>query len=118
MVFGCVSGFVQVYIIDNSIGVMLLFYKLELIVKQYFDIWNKIGVVKLMRWFFDNSVVIVIWEYGGFFLWSVFGVQLICIFGGDFVYRFDGIKKDFFKINFMSWGVEGYYLWVISGFGF
>ncbi|XP_036186979.1 guanine nucleotide exchange factor subunit RIC1 isoform X8 [Myotis myotis] len=32
-------------------------------------------------------------------------------------YRSDGTKKDPLKINSMSWGAEGYHLWVISGFG-
>uniref|UniRef100_A0A8D2FS19 Guanine nucleotide exchange factor subunit RIC1 n=1 Tax=Theropithecus gelada TaxID=9565 RepID=A0A8D2FS19_THEGE len=117
MAFGCVSGSVQVYTIDNSTGAMLLSHKLELTAKQYPDIWNKTGAVKLMRWSPDNSVVIVTWEYGGLSLWSVFGAQLICTLGGDFAYRSDGTKKDPLKINSMSWGAEGYHLWVISGFG-
>uniref|UniRef100_A0A2I3GGR9 Guanine nucleotide exchange factor subunit RIC1 n=1 Tax=Nomascus leucogenys TaxID=61853 RepID=A0A2I3GGR9_NOMLE len=117
MAFGCVSGSVQVYTIDNSTGAMLLSHKLELTAKQYPDIWNKTGAVKLMRWSPDNSVVIVAWEYGGLSLWSVFGAQLICTLGGDFAYRSDGTKKDPLKINSMSWGAEGYHLWVISGFG-
>ncbi|XP_021783529.1 RAB6A-GEF complex partner protein 1 isoform X4 [Papio anubis] len=102
MAFGCVSGSVQVYTIDNSTGAMLLSHKLELTAKQYPDIWNKTGAVKLMRWSPDNSVVIVTWEYGGLSLWSVFGAQLICTLGGDFAYRSDGTKKDPLKINSMS----------------
>uniref|UniRef100_F6SLW1 Guanine nucleotide exchange factor subunit RIC1 n=1 Tax=Callithrix jacchus TaxID=9483 RepID=F6SLW1_CALJA len=117
MAFGCVSGSVQVYTIDNSTGAMLLSHKLELTAKQYPDIWNKTGAVKLMRWSPDNSVVIVTWEYGGLSLWSVFGAQLICTLGGDFAYRSDGTKKEPLKINSMSWGAEGYHLWVISRFG-
>ncbi|XP_072815580.1 guanine nucleotide exchange factor subunit RIC1 isoform X5 [Vicugna pacos] len=116
MAFGCASGSVQVYTIDNTTGAMLLSHKLELTAKQYPDIWNKTGAVKLVRWSPDNSVVIVTWEYGGLSLWSVFGAQLICTLGGDFAYRSDGTKKDPLKINSMSWGAEGYHLWVISGF--
>ncbi|XP_048201934.1 guanine nucleotide exchange factor subunit RIC1 isoform X4 [Perognathus longimembris pacificus] len=116
MAFGCASGSVQVYTIDNTSGAMLLSHKLELTAKQYPDIWNKTGAVKLIRWSPDNSVVIVTWEYGGLSLWSVFGAQLICTLGGDFAYRSDGTKKDPLKINSMSWGAEGYHLWVISGF--
>uniref|UniRef100_A0A8C5YAC0 Guanine nucleotide exchange factor subunit RIC1 n=1 Tax=Microcebus murinus TaxID=30608 RepID=A0A8C5YAC0_MICMU len=117
MAFGCASGSVQVYTIDSTTGAMLLSHKLELTAKQYPDIWNKTGAVKLIRWSPDNSVVIVTWEYGGLSLWSVFGAQLICTLGGDFAYRSDGTKKDPLKINSMSWGAEGYHLWVISGFG-
>ncbi|XP_021108680.1 RAB6A-GEF complex partner protein 1 [Heterocephalus glaber] len=117
MAFGCTSGSVQVYTIDNTTGAMLLSHKLELTAKQYPDIWNKTGAVKLIRWSPDNSVVIVTWEYGGFSLWSVFGAQLICTLGGDFAYRSDGTKKDPLKINSMCWGAEGYHLWVISGSG-
>ncbi|XP_004591873.2 guanine nucleotide exchange factor subunit RIC1 isoform X1 [Ochotona princeps] len=117
MAFGCASGSVQVYTVDNTSGAMLLSHKLELTAKQYPDIWNKTGAVKLIRWSPDNSVVIVTWEYGGLSLWSVFGAQLICTLGGDFAYRSDGIKKDPLKISSMSWGAEGYHLWVISGFG-
>uniref|UniRef100_A0A667IAD5 Guanine nucleotide exchange factor subunit RIC1 n=1 Tax=Lynx canadensis TaxID=61383 RepID=A0A667IAD5_LYNCA len=117
MAFGCASGSVQVYTIDNTTGAMLLSHKLELTAKQYPDIWNKTGAVKLVRWSPDNSVVIVTWENGGLSLWSVFGAQLICTLGGDFAYRSDGTKKDPLKINSMSWGAEGYHLWVISGFG-
>nr|KAF6434367.1 RIC1-like protein, RAB6A GEF complex partner 1 [Molossus molossus] len=117
MAFGCASGSVQVYTIDNTTGAMLLSHKLELTAKQYPDIWNKTGAVKLVKWSPDNSVVIVTWEYGGLSLWSVFGAQLICTLGGDFAYRSDGTKKDPLKINSMSWGAEGYHLWVISGFG-
>lgn len=117
MAFGCASGSVQVYTIDNTTGAMLLSHKLELTAKQYPDIWNKTGAVKLIRWSPDNSAVIVTWEYGGLSLWSVFGAQLICTLGGDFAYRSDGTKKDPLKINSMSWGAEGYHLWVISGFG-
>ncbi|XP_045436147.1 guanine nucleotide exchange factor subunit RIC1 isoform X4 [Pipistrellus kuhlii] len=117
MAFGCASGSVQVYTIDNTTGAMLLSHKLELTAKQYPDIWNKTGAVKLVRWSPDNSVVMVTWEGGGFSLWSVFGAQLICTLGGDFAYRSDGTKKDPLMINSMSWGAEGYHLWVISGFG-
>ncbi|XP_028750403.1 guanine nucleotide exchange factor subunit RIC1 isoform X2 [Peromyscus leucopus] len=117
MAFGCASGSVQVYTIDNTTGAMLLSHKLELTAKQYPDIWNKTGAVKLIRWSPDNSAVIVTWEYGGLSLWSVFGAQLICTLGGDFAYRSDGTKKDPLKINSMSWGAEGYHLWVISGLG-
>ncbi|XP_057576538.1 guanine nucleotide exchange factor subunit RIC1 isoform X4 [Hippopotamus amphibius kiboko] len=102
MAFGCASGSVQVYTIDNTTGAMLLSHKLELTAKQYPDIWNKTGAVKLVRWSPDNSVVIVTWEYGGLSLWSVFGAQLICTLGGDFAYRSDGTKKDPLKINSMS----------------
>ncbi|KAF6126944.1 RIC1-like protein, RAB6A GEF complex partner 1 [Phyllostomus discolor] len=117
MAFGCASGSVQVYTIDNTTGAMLLSHKLELTAKQYPDIWNKTGAVKLVRWSPDNSVVTVTWECGGLSLWSVFGAQLICTLGGDFAYRSDGTKKDPLKITSMSWGAEGYHLWVISGFG-
>uniref|UniRef100_A0A2K6F0S0 Protein RIC1 homolog n=1 Tax=Propithecus coquereli TaxID=379532 RepID=A0A2K6F0S0_PROCO len=79
-------GSVQVYTIDSTTGAMLLSHKLELTAKQYPDIWNKTGAVKLIRWSPDNSVVIVTWEYGGLSLWSVFGAQLICTLGGDFIY--------------------------------
>uniref|UniRef100_A0A5F8H322 Guanine nucleotide exchange factor subunit RIC1 n=1 Tax=Monodelphis domestica TaxID=13616 RepID=A0A5F8H322_MONDO len=121
MAFGCVSGSVQVYTIDNATGAMQLSHKLELTPKQYPDIWNKTGAVKLIKWSPDNSVVMVTWEYGGLSLWSVFGAQLICTLGGDFL-RFDG--KSFFadqvifvSFSCKSWGAEGYHLWVISGFG-
>nr|XP_034362351.1 RAB6A-GEF complex partner protein 1 isoform X3 [Arvicanthis niloticus] len=117
MAFGCASGSVQVYTIDNTTGAMLLSHKLELTAKQYPDIWNKTGAVKLIRWSPDNSAVIITWECGGLSLWSVFGAQLICTLGGDFAYRSDGTKKDPLKINSMSWGAEGYHLWVISGYG-
>ncbi|XP_077917345.1 guanine nucleotide exchange factor subunit RIC1 isoform X3 [Halichoerus grypus] len=117
MAFGCASGSVQVYTVDNTTGAMLLSHKLELTAKQYPDIWNKTGAVKLVKWSPDNSVVIVTWENGGLSLWSVFGAQLICTLGGDFAYRSDGTKKDPLKINSMSWGAEGYHLWVVSGFG-
>ncbi|XP_044512577.1 guanine nucleotide exchange factor subunit RIC1 isoform X2 [Gracilinanus agilis] len=117
MAFGCVSGSVQVYTIDNTTGAMQLSHKLELTPKQYPDIWNKTGAVKLIKWSPDNSVVMVTWEYGGLSLWSVFGAQLICTLGGDFAYRSDGTKKEPLKISSMSWGAEGYHLWVISGFG-
>ncbi|XP_038625417.1 guanine nucleotide exchange factor subunit RIC1 isoform X2 [Tachyglossus aculeatus] len=115
MAFGCASGSVQVYTIDNTTGVMQLSHKLELTPKQYPDIWNKTGAVKLIRWSPDNSVVMVTWEYGGLSLWSVFGAQLICTLGGDFAYRSDGTKKESLKVSSMSWGAEGYHLWVISG---
>ncbi|XP_006863818.1 PREDICTED: protein RIC1 homolog isoform X2 [Chrysochloris asiatica] len=117
MAFGCASGSVQVYTIENTTGAMLLSHKLELTAKQYPDIWNKTGAVKLIRWSPDNSVVTVTWECGGLSLWSVFGAQLVCTLGGDFAYRSDGTKKEPLKISSMSWGAEGYHLWVISGFG-
>ncbi|XP_004373538.1 guanine nucleotide exchange factor subunit RIC1 isoform X2 [Trichechus manatus latirostris] len=117
MAFGCASGSVQVYTVDNTTGAMQLSHKLELTAKQYPDIWNKTGAVKMIKWSPDNSVVIVTWECGGLSLWSVFGAQLICTLGGDFAYRSDGTKKEPLKINSMSWGAEGYHLWVVSGFG-
>ncbi|XP_074850969.1 guanine nucleotide exchange factor subunit RIC1 isoform X3 [Carettochelys insculpta] len=115
MAFGCSNGSVQVYTVDNSTGAMQLSHKLELTPKQYPDVWNKTGAVKLMRWSPDNCVVMVTWECGGLSLWSVFGAQLICTLGGDFAYRSDGTKKDPLKISSMSWGSEGYHLWVIDG---
>uniref|UniRef100_A0A8B9P4F0 Guanine nucleotide exchange factor subunit RIC1 n=1 Tax=Apteryx owenii TaxID=8824 RepID=A0A8B9P4F0_APTOW len=115
MAFGCASGSVQVYTIDVTTGAMQFSHKLELTPKQYPDIWNKTGPVKLIRWSPDSCVVMVTWECGGLSLWSVFGAQLICTLGGDFAYRSDGTKKDPLKISSMSWGSEGYHLWVIDG---
>ncbi|XP_026559515.1 RAB6A-GEF complex partner protein 1 [Pseudonaja textilis] len=114
MAFGCANGSVQVYTIDHSTGAMQLSHKLELTPKQYPDIWNKTGAVKLIKWSPDNCVVMVTWECGGLSLWSVFGAQLICTLGGDFIHRTDGTKKDPLKISSMSWGSEGYHLWVID----
>ncbi|KAM4708867.1 guanine nucleotide exchange factor subunit RIC1 isoform 2-T2 [Discoglossus pictus] len=115
MAFGCANGSVLVYTIDNTTGAMQLSHKLELTPKQYPDIWNKTGAVKLIRWSPDYSVVMVTWEYGGLSLWSVFGAHLICTLGGDFAYRADGTKKDTLRISSMSWGTEGYHLWAIPG---
>uniref|UniRef100_A0A8B9RAH5 Protein RIC1 homolog n=1 Tax=Astyanax mexicanus TaxID=7994 RepID=A0A8B9RAH5_ASTMX len=114
MAFGCASGSVLVYMIDNTTGSMQLSHKLELTPKHYPDIWNKTGPVKMIRWSPDCSVVMVTWECGGLSLWSVFGAHLICTLGEDFAYRSDGTKKDPLKISSMSWGAEGYHLWVIS----
>ncbi|NXY45799.1 RIC1 protein, partial [Ceuthmochares aereus] len=115
MAFGCANGSVQVYTIDTTTGAMQFSHKLELTPKQYPDIWNKTGPVKLIRWSPDSCVVIVTWECGGLSLWSVFGAQLICTLGGDFAYQSDGAKKDPLKISSMTWGSEGYHLWVIDG---
>ncbi|XP_062368881.1 guanine nucleotide exchange factor subunit RIC1 isoform X2 [Cinclus cinclus] len=115
MAFGCANGSVQVYTIDTTTGTMQFSHKLELTPKQYPDIWNKTGPVKLIRWSPDSCVVMVTWECGGLSLWSVFGAQLICTLGGDFAYQSDGAKKDPVKISSMTWGSEGYHLWVIDG---
>ncbi|NXU80281.1 RIC1 protein, partial [Oreotrochilus melanogaster] len=115
MAFGCANGSVQVYTIDTTTGAMQFSHKLELTPKQYPDIWNKTGPVKLIRWSPDCCVVMVTWECGGLSLWSVFGAQLICTLGGDFAYQSDGAKKDPLKISSMTWGSEGYHLWVIDG---
>ncbi|KAM6034411.1 guanine nucleotide exchange factor subunit RIC1 isoform 3-T3 [Chlamydotis macqueenii] len=114
MAFGCANGSVQVYTIDTTTGAMQFSHKLELTPKQYPDIWNKTGPVKLIRWSPDSCVVMVTWECGGLSLWSVFGAQLICTLGGDFAYYSDGAKKDPLKISSMTWGSEGYHLWVID----
>uniref|UniRef100_A0A673G3X8 RAB6A-GEF complex partner protein 1-like n=1 Tax=Sinocyclocheilus rhinocerous TaxID=307959 RepID=A0A673G3X8_9TELE len=114
MAFGCASGSVLVYMIDSSTGSMQLSHKLELTPKHYPDTWNKTGAVKMIRWSPDCSVVMVTWDCGGLSLWSVFGAHLICTLGEDFAYRSDGTKKEPLKISSMSWGVEGYHLWVIS----
>ncbi|NXL66305.1 RIC1 protein, partial [Chordeiles acutipennis] len=118
MAFGCANGSVQVYTIDTTTGAMQFSHKLELTPKQYPDIWNKTGPIKLIRWSPDSCVVMVTWECGGLSLWSVFGAQLICTLGGDFAYHSDGAKKDPLKISSMSWGSEGYHLWVIDGNSF
>ncbi|NXW23291.1 RIC1 protein, partial [Circaetus pectoralis] len=115
MAFGCANGSVQVYTIDTTTGAMQFSHKLELTPKQYPDIWNKTGPVKLIKWSPDSCVVMVTWECGGLSLWSVFGAQLICTLGGDFAYQSDGAKKDPLKISSMTWGSEGYHLWVIHG---
>ncbi|KAL1253507.1 hypothetical protein QQF64_018200, partial [Cirrhinus molitorella] len=114
MAFGCASGSVLVYMIDSSTGSMQLSHKLELTPKHYPDIWNKTGPVKMIRWSPDCSVAMVTWDCGGLSLWSVFGAHLICTLGEDFAYRSDGTKKEPLKISSMSWGVEGYHLWVIG----
>ncbi|XP_076020139.1 guanine nucleotide exchange factor subunit RIC1 isoform X2 [Genypterus blacodes] len=113
MAFGCASGSVLVYMIDTTTGSMQLSHKLELTPKHYPDIYNKTGAVKLICWSPDCSVAMVTWECGGLSLWSVFGAHLICTLGEDFAYRSDGTKKDPIKISSMSWGAEGYNLWVI-----
>ncbi|NXI59250.1 RIC1 protein, partial [Chloroceryle aenea] len=115
MAFGCANGSVQVYTIDTTTGAMQFSHKLELTPKQYPDIWNKTGPVKLIRWSPDSCVVMVTWDCGGLSLWSVFGAHLICTLGGDFAYRSDGAKMDPLKISSMTWGSEGYHLWVIDG---
>ncbi|KAK9532413.1 hypothetical protein VZT92_009795 [Zoarces viviparus] len=113
MAFGCASGSVLVYMIDTTTGSMQLSHKLELTPKHYPDIYNKTGPVKLICWSPDYSVVMVTWECGGLSLWSVFGAHLICTLGEDFAYRSDGTKKEPVKISSMSWGAEGYHLWVL-----
>ncbi|XP_033979119.1 RAB6A-GEF complex partner protein 1 isoform X2 [Trematomus bernacchii] len=113
MAFGCASGSVLVYMIDTATGSMQLSHKLELTPKHYPDIYNKTGAVKLICWSPDYSVTMVTWECGGLSLWSVFGAHLICTLGEDFAYRSDGTKKEPIKISSMSWGAEGYHLWVI-----
>ncbi|XP_040013120.1 guanine nucleotide exchange factor subunit RIC1 isoform X2 [Xiphias gladius] len=113
MAFGCASGSVLVYMIDTTTGSMQLSHKLELTPKHYPDIYNKTGPVKLICWSPDYSVAMVTWECGGLSLWSVFGAHLICTLGEDFAYRSDGTKKDPLKISSMSWGAEGYHLWVL-----
>ncbi|KAM6986702.1 guanine nucleotide exchange factor subunit RIC1 isoform 2-T2 [Aplochiton taeniatus] len=113
MAFGCASGSVLVYVIDTTTGSMQLSHKLELTPKHYPDTYNKTGAVKLIRWSPDYSVAMVTWECGGLSLWSVFGAHLICTLGEDFAYRSDGTKKEPFKISSMSWGAEGYHLWVV-----
>ncbi|XP_075900914.1 guanine nucleotide exchange factor subunit RIC1 [Nelusetta ayraudi] len=113
MAFGCASGSVLVYMIDTTTGSMQLSHKLELSPKHYPDIYNKTGPVKLICWSPDYSVAMVTWECGGLSLWSVFGAHLICTLGEDFAYRSDGTKKEPFKIGSMSWGAEGYHLWVL-----
>ncbi|TNN81195.1 RAB6A-GEF complex partner protein 1 [Liparis tanakae] len=113
MAFGCAGGSVLVYMIDTTTGSMQLSHKLELTPKHYPDIYNKTGPVKLICWSPDYSVVMVTWECGGLSLWSVFGAHLICTLGEDFAYRSDGTKKDPVKISSMSWGAEGYHLWVL-----
>ncbi|XP_029108602.1 guanine nucleotide exchange factor subunit RIC1 isoform X2 [Scleropages formosus] len=115
MAFGCASGLVLVYTIDNATGSMQLSHRLELTPKHYPDIWNKTGPVKLIQWSPDYSVVMVTWECGGLSLWSVFGAHLICTLGEDFAYRSDGTKKEPIKISSMSWGAEGYHLWAVTG---
>ncbi|XP_059381392.1 guanine nucleotide exchange factor subunit RIC1-like [Carassius carassius] len=114
MAFGCASGAVLVYMIDSSTGSMQLSHKLELTPKHYPDMWNKTGSVKMLRWSPDCSVVMVTWDCGGLSLWSVFGAHLICTLGEDFSCHSDGTKKEPLKISSMSWGVEGYHLWVIA----
>lgn len=113
MAFGCASGSVLVYMIDTTTGSMQLSHKLELTPKHYPDIYNKTGPIKLICWSPDYSVAMVTWECGGLSLWSVFGAHLICTLGEDFVHRSDGTKKDPIKISSMSWGAEGYHLWVL-----
>uniref|UniRef100_A0A665VY13 Protein RIC1 homolog n=1 Tax=Echeneis naucrates TaxID=173247 RepID=A0A665VY13_ECHNA len=113
MAFGCASGSVLVYMIDTTTGSMQLSHKLELTPKHYPDIYNKTGPVKFICWSPDYSVAMVTWECGGLSLWSVFGAHLICTLGEDFAYRSDGTKKDPIKISSMSWGAEGYHLWVL-----
>ncbi|CAN9504515.1 unnamed protein product [Ophioblennius macclurei] len=113
MAFGCASGSVLVYMIDTTTGSMQLSHKLELTPKHYPDIYNKTGAVKLICWSPDCSVAMVTWECGGLSLWSVFGAHLICTLGEDFAHRSDGTKKDPLKISSMSWGAEGYHLWVL-----
>ncbi|KAF7696778.1 guanine nucleotide exchange factor subunit RIC1 [Silurus meridionalis] len=114
MAFGCASGSVLVYMIDNTTGSMQLSHKLELSPKHYPDIHNKTGPVKLIHWSPDCSVVMVTWACGGLSMWSVFGAHLVCTLGEDFTYRSDGSKKEPLKISSMSWGAEGYHLWVIG----
>ncbi|CAL1569341.1 unnamed protein product [Knipowitschia caucasica] len=113
MAFGCASGSVLVYTIDTTTGFMQLSHRLELTPKHYPDSYNKTGAVKLVRWSPDYSVVMVTWECGGLSLWSVFGAHLFCTLGEDFSHRSDGTKKDPIKISSMSWGAEGYHLWVV-----
>ncbi|XP_024155255.1 guanine nucleotide exchange factor subunit RIC1 isoform X3 [Oryzias melastigma] len=113
MAFGCASGSVLVYMIDTTTGSMQLSHKLELTPKHYPDIYNKTGAVKVICWSPDCSVAMVTWECGGLSLWSVFGAHLICTLGEDFAHRSDGTKKEPLRISSMSWGAEGYHLWVL-----
>ncbi|RXM97588.1 RAB6A-GEF complex partner protein 1 [Acipenser ruthenus] len=108
MAFGCASGSVLVYTIDAATGSMQLSHKLELTAKHYPVV---LKTAQKQQCCANNMVT---WECGGLSLWSVFGAHLICTLGEDFAYRSDGTKKDPIKISSMSWGAEGYHLWVIS----
>uniref|UniRef100_A0A8C4R7S6 Protein RIC1 homolog n=1 Tax=Eptatretus burgeri TaxID=7764 RepID=A0A8C4R7S6_EPTBU len=114
LAFGCASGAVLVYTMDIITGALQLSHTLELTAKDFPDICRRTGGVVFLCWSPDWSVLVVSWERGGLSLWSVFGALLLCTLTGDFGFSADGGRKEPMKFNSMSWGPEGYHLWVLS----
>uniref|UniRef100_UPI00358EB2C5 guanine nucleotide exchange factor subunit RIC1 isoform X2 n=1 Tax=Myxine glutinosa TaxID=7769 RepID=UPI00358EB2C5 len=114
LAFGCASGAVLVYTMDIITGALHLSHTLELTAQDFPDICRRTGGVVFLCWSPDWSVLVVSWERGGLSLWSVFGALLLCTLTGDFGFSADGGRKDPMKFNSMSWGPEGYHLWVLS----
>nr|XP_032808837.1 RAB6A-GEF complex partner protein 1 [Petromyzon marinus] len=114
LAFGCRSGCVLVYAMDTVAGALQLSHRLELTAKDYPDMCKRTGAVQNVRWSPDWTVLVLSWERGGLSAWSAFGAPLLCTLAADFGFHPDGSRKEPLKISSMSWGPEGYTLWVLT----
>ena len=64
---------------------IFMFWKMLYVVSVFVgtDASNVCGSVSHIRWTPDGCALIMVWEHGGFSLWSVFGSLLLCSAGSE-----------------------------------
>jgi WD40 repeat protein len=113
--FGCDSGDVLLYTLDDLTGSLLHSHSMSLSPQQYPDAALHSGPVHSMAWTPDGSALMVSWCRGGFSLWTTFGALLLCSLHGDYGISVDSIDfSQSLVIKSMAWGAEGYHLLMVS----
>ncbi|XP_076812515.1 guanine nucleotide exchange factor subunit RIC1-like isoform X1 [Clavelina lepadiformis] len=114
LAFGTEKGDCCVYAVEDVTGCLILSHTIALSLTHYPNIYNSVGSVLHIDWSPDGCALALSWASGGISIWSVFGACLVCTLASDRAYATDGTANIQGIFRSMSWGVEGYQLWLIS----
>eukprot|EP00118_Oscarella_pearsei_P005029 m.22388 g.22388 ORF g.22388 m.22388 type:complete len:1352 (+) comp28341_c0_seq2:42-4097(+) len=109
--FGCESGEVVLFALDELTGSLLLSHTMLLSPQQYPDAFVRSGPVHCMAWSPDGHALFVGWCRGGYAVWSAFGALLICSLSSDFGLLTSAVDfSQAIVAKSVCWGAEGYHL--------
>ncbi|KAH3695914.1 hypothetical protein DPMN_083372 [Dreissena polymorpha] len=112
--YGCQSSCGVVYTLNEVEGTLQATHRLQVTCKNFPEMNHTVGPVACLKWTPDGTALAMVWQQGGFSLWSVFGSLLICTVGGDFCVTKEYPKLFPPSVKSMEWGLEGYHLWMIG----
>ncbi|XP_054154503.1 guanine nucleotide exchange factor subunit RIC1-like [Oppia nitens] len=99
--------------LDDTQNAIIVTHRLILSADTFPDASSRAGAMTCIQWTPDSTVLATAWQKGGFALWSVFGALLSCSFSWH-LSPTDTFKSTHFIVSSMTFGKEGYHLWLAT----